>query len=379
MNKKLITLLLPILLVGCNVDGNTNNGNGNSGTSSSEVVKTYNITIKENPNCKISVSKAKASRNEVIEVSVTDIKEGYAIDKITANGNKIANSQFVMPNEDVEIEVFLKNLNNPDGINSVEVKANEFALIWVEQESYNTGDNVEIAYQCKGNYILDYFTVNGEAIEGTSFKMPDGDVVIDGVFKLVFSETPWQVTTFSGGIAARSFWYMNYGEAGLEVTVKVDDRRICDVNYQPNAVKRDGIEFILAAKTDYKGWPFNESYKVLVTCDEDAIFNSASAANTWGGDNLAFDYIEEEFNYSVEHKYLSQNDGYDGYEVNVFIAYEVIGLTKEEALNNVSVCPSLRNSNAHRHSNWSSLPNAIWQDCSTHPILLEDGSYEERS
>ena len=78
MNKKLIALFLPILLVGCNPSVSSQNSNDVNTNSSSVVnVKTYNITIVENPNCKITTSKDKASRNETIEVYVTDIKEGY--------------------------------------------------------------------------------------------------------------------------------------------------------------------------------------------------------------------------------------------------------------------------------------------------------------
>ena len=54
MNKKLIALFLPILLVGCNPSVSSQNSNDVNTNSSSVVnVKTYNITIVENPNCKI--------------------------------------------------------------------------------------------------------------------------------------------------------------------------------------------------------------------------------------------------------------------------------------------------------------------------------------
>ena len=92
--------------------------------------------------------------------------------------------------------------------------------------------NVDIEYQCKGNYILDFFSVNGTPIEGSNFVMPDDDVIIEGTFKLVFDETPWQIMASSGGLNARSFWYMNYGENGIEITVKVDDRMLCGEDFK---------------------------------------------------------------------------------------------------------------------------------------------------
>ena len=103
MKRKLITLLLPIILIGCNPATSSQGGTSNTSSSNIVNVKTYNITIVENPYCKITTSKEKASRNETIEVYVTDIKEGYSVSKITVNGRKIDNSKFIMPNEDVTI------------------------------------------------------------------------------------------------------------------------------------------------------------------------------------------------------------------------------------------------------------------------------------
>ena len=75
MKKKILMFLLPALLTGCG----GNNITDEPSSTPSEIVKTYEITIKENPNCKISVSKTVASRNETIEVFVTDIKSGYEV------------------------------------------------------------------------------------------------------------------------------------------------------------------------------------------------------------------------------------------------------------------------------------------------------------
>ena len=381
MNKKLITLLLPIMLIGCNpaTSSQSSNNSNNTNTSSVINVKTYNITIVENPNCKISTSKEKASRNETIEVYVTDIKEGYEVTKITVNGRKIDNAKFIMPNEDVVIEVFLKNNNNTDGINSINVVASEYALIWVDKESYDIGENVDIKYQCKGNYVLDFFSVNGSKIEGTTFTMPDDDAVIEGTFKLVFDETPWQVMASSGGLTARSFWYLSYGEDGVEITVKVDDRIICGKEYKSSLSSRDNVEIILTRKSDFIGWEFNETHKILVTGDGDIAINRAEIGSQWSG-NIYKQFTEEEFSYTWELKHLENNDGYNGYEVNIFFSYDILWLTREEALNNMTFCPAIRNRTSHNVTSWASLPldSVDWNYCNTHPILLEDGSYQER-
>lgn len=48
-----------------------------------------------------------------------------------------------------------------------------------------TGDTVELTVIAYGNYILDYFTVDGKKIEDNSFVMPDKDVVVAGVYKYI--------------------------------------------------------------------------------------------------------------------------------------------------------------------------------------------------
>ncbi|MBQ4060900.1 MAG: hypothetical protein IJD46_02615 [Bacilli bacterium] len=375
MKKKILMFLLPALLTGCG----GNNITDEPSSTPSEIVKTYEITIKENPNCKISVSKTVASRNETIEVFVTDIKSGYEVSKITVNGMKIDNNKFIMPNENVEIEVYLVNTNNTDGVNSVEIPNSEYALIWVDHESYDAGENVEIEYQCKGNYVLDYFTVNGEMIDGTSFEMPDGDALIEGTFKLAFEETPWQILSTSGGLTARAFYYFNYGEEGLEIKIKVDDRMICGKEFKEQEHQRDNVEIIITPKSDHKGWAANETFKILVTADGDVNINRAVAGNQWGIFS-AKEYTEEDFNYSVTLKHLENNDGYNGYEVNIFFSYALMWLDREEAINNLTVCPAIRNTTSHNVTSWNciNLASIVWEDCSTHPILLENGLYQER-
>lgn len=47
------------------------------------------------------------------------------------------------------------------------------------------GDTIEVEYSPNTGYMLDYITVNGVAIQGNTFTMPNEDVTIAGVFKVV--------------------------------------------------------------------------------------------------------------------------------------------------------------------------------------------------
>ena len=52
-----------------------------------------------------------------------------------------------------------------------------------------------------------------------------------------------------------------------------------------------------------------------------------------------------EANYSVEIKALANEGNLCGYQVDVNIPYEVLGLTKDTAKELLTICPILRNSN----------------------------------
>ena len=85
MKKKFIPalFLIPFMLFGCN----TNKQGGDSPVQ----VQKYAIRVVPNDRCTITTSKTEASRNEVVEVIVSNIARGYSLNKITVNGRKIDN------------------------------------------------------------------------------------------------------------------------------------------------------------------------------------------------------------------------------------------------------------------------------------------------
>ena len=72
---------------------------------------------------------------------------------------------------------------------SYEIHVNESdgGECWIEDYYFEAfyGDKFNIAVEPDLGYELDYITVNGEVIEGTSFTMPKGDVEIDAYFKII--------------------------------------------------------------------------------------------------------------------------------------------------------------------------------------------------
>ena len=376
MKKRFIPalFLIPFLLFGCDTS------NKNSGESPIEVQK-YAIHIVPNERCTITTSKTEASRNEVVEVFVTNIARGYSVSKITANGRKIDNAKFIMPNEEVTIEVFLKRTDGgEEGNNKITVVPSEYALISLDKESYDANETVQIHYQCKGNYILTHFLVNGQPITGTSFVMPDEDVEIEGVFECVFKDTDWVVNCIAGGLEARTFFYFSYEEEGIRAIIKCDDHILSGKEYASSVANRDNVEFIFGVKTDYNGWKAHETMKFLASCDGGVLLQRAQNNTSWDA-NLVGSLEPEEFSCTVQERSTTRNEGYNGYEVDVFISYSLLYTYYEECVGNITICPAMRNRTLYNCSEWNFYGGStcIWEKVSTHPILLEDGSLKERS
>lgn len=381
MKNKLIILFLALMLAGacagCNSKESTNPSDSPSEPISAPV-QTYSITYRENENCSISLSKTTATRNEVIEVYVDDIVEGYVVEKITANGFKIDDNTFIMPNENVEIIVYLKKVEVEinDKFN-VLVEKNEYAIITSNVSMAAAGNRVNLDYDCKGNYILDTFYVDGLPIDGTSFIMPEKDVIVSASFKNAIEDTPWQLSVDGGGVIAKSYWYFEYGKTGINIKIIVDDRILCGEEFNEDNGFRDNIEFIINKKSDVSGWEVGKAYKILVSVDGISNIQKAATPDSWGA-LLGFTPGMYEATSSI--KSLDNKDGYNGYEINVFMSYYLFGISRDEAINNMTVCLALRNTNTTNATNWGSYAGekGVWEDGSTHPIILEDGSLKER-
>ena len=348
----------------------------NSSINSNDVnEQAYKLTYIENENCTITLSKTEAKVNEIITVDVSNIKNNYQLYKITANGMNIEDKSFTMPREDVVVEVFLVDVVN--GPYMIEVAKSEYAQISTSKISYSYNENVNIDYTTKGGYILDKFFVNGKEIKGTSFKMPMDNVVIEGKFKKAIEQTPWQLAVESGGNIGRSYWYFEYGESTLNINVKVEDKMLCGYQYAQHSGYQDNVEIVLTPKTITPGWAVNKSYKFLVSCEGDCTVNVATTPTMWSD---VWNYTGQDFGYTVDIKNIDKNDGYNGYEVNMYVSYSLLGVSREQAVDNLSACLAMRNVNAYGASVWGVYAGqGNWENCSSHPLITSDGNLVERS
>ena len=144
---------------------------------------------------------------------------------------------------------------------------------------------------------------------------------------------------------------------------------MCGKEYNEDNGFRDNVEFIINTKSDVSGREVGKSTKVLVSVEGQSNIQRASTSTTWGP---LLGFSPELYSATSTIKSLENKDGYNGYEINIYMAYYLFGISRAEALNNMSVCLALRNTTTTNATNWGSYAGetGIWDDGSTHPIIL---------
>lgn len=371
MRNKFLMFSLSFFLLGCqsHISSVSSQAEG-----SSHLGELHHIMVETNSHCSVELNKTEARVNEEIVVTISDIEFGYCLDSIKANGNKIDNNKFYMPNEDVVISVSMVQTFESFSVN---IESSPYAKITVDNSKYKAGDLVNIDYQTRGTYILDSFYVNNEKISGTNFYMPNENVVLRGEFVDSIEDTENQLIVYGGGVISRSFWYFKYGEDGLNVKIKVMDRILCGASIRNDPGYRDNIEFIISQESNAQGWD-TYTYKILISCDGGFYFQRANNASSWG---TPFIPVDDIFNFDVNVRSLNDKQGYDGYEVNVFIGYDLFGADISELINHLTICMAQRNTTNYNASGWVTYTEqgCLWENVSTHPIILENGNLKERN
>lgn len=341
--------------------------------SSSSLGKIHQINVLATDFCEVTLNKYEAFMNEEIIVTISNLEKGYQINRVEANGNKIDDYRFYMPNEDVNIEIFADKYETSYSVN---ITPSPYALITTNNDKYLKGDKVEITYYTRGTYILYAFYVNGEKIDGTSFVMPDKDVTIHGEFIDAIEDTDYQLLTYGGGLLAKSHWYFRYLEEGIEIKVKVIDRAVKGSETRSDPGYRDNIEFILSYENDKTGWDLT-SHKVLISCDGDYYLQKATNSFNWSS---SMKVPQEDFNFDTSIKSAADKQGYDGYDVRVFVSYNLLGYEYEDALNHLTICMAQRNTTNYNATDWATYSEngCVWENASTHPIILQNGKLQAR-
>lgn len=141
---------------------------------------------------------------------------------------------------------------------------------------------------------------------------------------------------------ATTNWEIYYSKAGVHFNVDfIDDdlmiNNTYDIGYD------DNFEFLINLKTENTSWISKETYHFLMSGNGNIYFERAIGPNKIGdrfskemgivlGENL-------DYNCEIVEDY--------GFQASVFLAYDLLNTNYEEAYNNLTFCPAMRNAHIY--------------------------------
>jgi len=198
----------------------------------------YSITVVQPTGGTVSASATSATAGTTIELTATPA-EGYTLDYFTLDGARINGDTFSMPARNVEVSaVFTANAY------SITVVQPTGGTVSASATSATAGTTIELTATPAEGYTLDYFTLDGERINGNTFIMPARNVEVSAVFTAnAYSITVVQPT---GGTVSASKLSAFFGEA-VELTAVPDEGYELS-HYVVNGAANNGGTFTMPAR-----------------------------------------------------------------------------------------------------------------------------------
>ena len=136
----------------------------------------YSITVVQPTGGTISASATSATAGTTVKLTASPA-EGYTLDYFTLDGARINGDTFIMPARNVEVSaVFTANAY------SITVVQPTGGTVSASATSATAGTTIELTATPAEGYTLDYFTLDGERINGNTFIMPARNVEVSAVF-----------------------------------------------------------------------------------------------------------------------------------------------------------------------------------------------------
>ena len=198
----------------------------------------YSITVVQPTGGMVSASATSATAGTTVKLTATPA-EGYTLDYFTLDGARINGDTFIMPARNVEVSaVFTANAY------SITVVQPTGGTVSASATSATAGTTIELTATPAEGYTLDYFTLDGERINGDTFIMPARNVEVSAVFTAnAYSITVVQPT---GGTVSASKLSAFFGEA-VELTAVPDEGYELS-HYVVNGAANNGGTFTMPAR-----------------------------------------------------------------------------------------------------------------------------------
>ena len=136
----------------------------------------YSINVVQPANGSVAASATSATAGTTVKLTATPA-EGYTLDYFTLDGARINGDTFIMPARNVDVSaVFTANAY------SITVVQPTGGTVSASATSATAGTTIELTANPAEGYTLDYFTLDGERINGDTFIMPARNVEVSAVF-----------------------------------------------------------------------------------------------------------------------------------------------------------------------------------------------------
>ena len=136
----------------------------------------YSINVVQPTGGSVAASATSATAGTTVKLTATPA-EGYTLDYFTLDGERINGNTFIMPARNVEVSaVFTANAY------SITVVQPTGGSVAASATSATAGTTVKLTATPAEGYTLDYFTLDGERINGNTFIMPARNVEVSAVF-----------------------------------------------------------------------------------------------------------------------------------------------------------------------------------------------------
>lgn len=267
----------------------------------------YSITVEGDYGRIVSRERADAGE----KITVRSAKDGYSVARAYVDGEAIEGDCFIMPARNVTLTYAL--VADGEGAHTITLISKEEGALACDLLSANAGEEVILRNVPSYNSELLCYVVNGEAIEGDRFSMPDCDVTVEGVFASPIAEGGLIVEATSAYQTARSHWYASYGDSGFTVRAVVEDNIVYNVDeYLSSIAYGDNVEFILGRNGD-KGGYGKYNRRVLVSAKGEYWFQKYEGG-AWVSASATGVKVQSTLCDLDTH-------GFVGYEAEVFIPY----------------------------------------------------------
>ena len=226
------------------LDGERINGNTfsmparNVEVSAVFTANAYSITVVQPAGGSVAASATSATAGTTIELTATPA-EGYTLDYFTLDGERINGDTFIIPARNVEVSaVFTANAY------SITVVQPTGGTVSASATFATAGTTIELTATPAEGYTLDYFTLDGERINGNTFSMPARNVEVSAVF----TANAYSITVVqpAGGTVSASKLSAFFGEA-VELTAVPDEGYELS-HYVVNGAANSGGTFTMPAR-----------------------------------------------------------------------------------------------------------------------------------